>query len=648
MSPPTSASILIVEDEQIVAKDLQDTLADLGYGTSAIVSSAGEAIAEASKRCPDLVLMDIRIKGEHDGIEAAELLRRSFDVPVVFLTAHADDATLQRAKKTQPYGYLVKPIKSPALRSSIETALYRHATEKRLRQRERWFSTLFRSIADAVVAVDLRGNITLLNPAAEFLIGKKLEDVAGLPAREVIQLIPAHAWEAREPALDRVLRERKQIHVPESTMMGPNNSTRFVSDSAAPVLDEEQLLGAVMVLRDVTEQKRLQSQLELSDRLASLGTMAAGVAHEINNPLAVVMANASLLLDDLRASNPSPATPDAGAPVRPALKAEEMIEALTEMSTAAGRIGTIVRDLMTFARPTPRGNGDAEVRRAVEWAVRTTAHELRHRARVVITVDDPLIARIDEVRLGQVLVNLLVNAAQAIAPGDVARNEVSISARSGPQGHVVLEVRDSGSGMPLEVQRRIFDPFFTTKPVGAGTGIGLSICRGMVRSAGGDVEVESTVGKGTLFRVILPSVAPSEAVRPASAATSATVRRGRILVVDDEALVLRTIQRILVDHDVLCTSSIGEAMEVLRHDAEFDLILCDVIMPDATGIDLYESLITIEPDLAAKIVFLSGGALTAKVAAFLSSVSNPRIEKPFSVVQLRNEVRRLLERNPPS
>jgi PAS domain S-box-containing protein len=514
MTSPSSATILIVEDEQIVAKDLQDTLADLGYGTSVIVSSADEAIAEASRRCPDLALMDIRIKGERDGVETAELLRRSFDVPVVFLTAHADDATLQRAKKTQPYGYLVKPVKSPALRSAIETALYRHGIEEQLRQRERWFSTVFRSIADAVIAVDLGGNITLLNPAAEFLIGRKLEEVAGLPAREVIQLLPAHAGEPQETALDRVLRERKQFHVPESTMMGPDNSTRIVSDSAAPVLDDEQVLGAVMVLRDVTEQKRLQSQLELSDRLASLGTMAAGVAHEINNPLAVVMANASLLLDDLRASNPSSATQSAGAFAQPTVKPEEMVEALTEINSAAGRIATIVRDLMTFARPVPRAGGEAEVRRAVDWAVRTTAHEFRDRARVVARVDDALLARIDEVRLGQVLVNLLVNAAQAIAPGHVAQNEVTISARTGPQGHVVLEMRDSGSGMPAEVQRRIFDPFFTTKPVGAGTGIGLSICRGMVRSAGGDIEVESTVGKGTLFRVILPSAARPEPATP--------------------------------------------------------------------------------------------------------------------------------------
>ena len=170
-------SILIVEDEAIVALDLQQTLNDDGYDAFAIAVSADEAIGYATQRVPDLVLMDIRIKGNRDGVETADLLRSAFDVPVVFLTAHADDATLDRAKRTAPFGYLHKPVKPAALRSTIEVALYNHAMERRARLRERWFSTTLRSIADAVICVDLAGTVNYMNPPAEDLTGVR-SDVA--------------------------------------------------------------------------------------------------------------------------------------------------------------------------------------------------------------------------------------------------------------------------------------------------------------------------------------------------------------------------------------------------------------------------------------------------------------------------------------
>jgi PAS domain S-box-containing protein len=637
MDTTKAPSVLIVEDDQIVAEDLMGTLADLGYEVSAIAASADHAVAEASKRCPDLVLMDIRIKGDRDGVATAELLRRRFDVPVVYLTGDADTATLDRAKKTEPYGYLVKPVQSTALRSSIEVALYRHKMERRLREGERWISTMVRSIGDAVVAVDLAGNITLLNPAAELLLGKKLEEVEGRPARDVIQLLSADASQREEAPLDRALKERKPIELSEGTLVGRDGSTRMVSDSAAPVMDNDKLLGAVMVFHDVTEQKRMQSQLELSDRLASLGTMAAGVAHEINNPLAVVLAYASLLLERLEGS-------DTVAKVKPSV--DEVVEPLKEMMTAARRIANIVRDLKSFARPRPRPDGEADVARAVAWAVRTTSHELRHRARLVTAVADVPAVRLDEARLGQILINLLINAAQAIAPGNVANNEVSVRAHTDGQDRVVIEVHDTGSGMSPEVQKRVFEPFFTTKSMGVGTGVGLSLSSGIVHSAGGDIEVESAVGKGTTFRVALPSVTRSGKAAPITSAPTSKARRSRILVVDDEKMVLHIVQRILSDHELVCASSAQEALAAIEHD-EFDLVLSDVMMPDATGIDLYESLLARDPDSAAKVVFMTGGAITDEIDAFLGSVANPRIEKPFSVDHLRSEVERLLERPSP-
>lgn len=635
-------SVLIVEDERIVAMDLKQTLADLGCSTSGVASSAEEAIARVSERCPDLVLMDIRIRGERDGVETADILRRRFDVPVVFLTAHADDATLERAKRSEPYGYLVKPVKVAELRSAIEVALYRHKLEKRLRERERWFSTTLRSIADAVVTVDLAGKITFMNPAAEHLTGRQLQDAVGLPAREVVRLFEPGKGASEDTPLDRALSAGSVVQLHEAALMGSGDSRRIIADSASPVVDDGQVLGAVMVFRDVTGEKTLQKQLEFSDRLASLGTMAAGVAHEINNPLAVVVANAHYVLDGLREVQAWVASQ---APPEIKRRVEEAVQAQTEIAASASRIARIVADLGTFARPPARASDEADVRRAIEWALRATANELRHRAVVSKDVGQLPLAAIDEVRLGQVLVNLLVNAAHAIAPGDVHHNEISIRARTDEGGFVVVEVKDSGSGIAPEAREHIFEPFFTTKPIGGGTGLGLSICHGIVRSAGGDISVESEVGRGSTFRVRLPVASPKPDRKPETASRG-TSRRGRVLAVDDEELVLRTVQRILADHDVVFCASAAEALKRLGDGEHFDVILSDVLMPTMTGMDLYERLLERDPEEAAKVVFMTGGAVTSKIDDFLATVPNARVEKPFSVDALLSAVEAVIERTP--
>jgi PAS domain S-box-containing protein len=632
-------SVLIVEDERIVAKDLQQTLIDMGYDAFAIAASADEAVKCASGRCPDVVLMDIRIKGDRDGIETADVFRQRFDVPVVYLTAHADDATIQRAKKTEPYGYLLKPVKSGELRSAIEVSLHRHEMETRLRERERWFSTTLESIADAVVTVDLAGKISFMNAPAERLTGIKLADAVGRPARDVVRLLaPADP----SSPLDAALALQQTVWVHEASLAHEGGAGPIISDSAAPVMDRGQMLGAVMVFRDVTEEKLLQKQLELGDRLASLGTMAAGVAHEVNNPLAVVAANASYvreemarLLSELRAG---PASHEA------LRRVEEMLEAQSEIQSAATRIARIVADLKAFSRPVPASPGHADVGRAVEWSVRSTSHQLRHRARIVAAVPPLPPVAIDETRLGQILVNLLINAAHAIPPGNLEGNQVSVTARAAEGERVVIEVRDTGAGMPPETAARIFEPFFTTKAIGEGTGLGLPICHGIATSVGGDIQVESKVGSGTVVRVILPvaSGASAPSSVPPARARAPGERRGRILVVDDEEMLLRSVRRVLEGHDVTCTTSAREALAMLERGEAFDVIVSDLMMPNMTGTQFYEELLKVRPEDARRVVFLSGGALSPKDVAFLEAVPNLRIEKPFQVAQLRKLVEQLL------
>ena len=634
-------AVLIVDDERIVAKDLQQTVTSLGYDGYAVASSSDEAMARASERCPDVVLMDIRIKGQRDGIETASLLRERFGVPVVYLTAHADESTVERAKLTEPYGYLLKPVRSAELRTAIEMAVYRARMERRLRERERWYATTLGSISDAVIAVDLAGKVTLMNRAAESLTGIKAEQALARPVRDILRLFDRPAGTRIDQPLDLVLRERRSFEVAEMTLEHPEKGSLLISDAAAPVVDHGEMLGAVMVFRDVTTQKKLERQLELADRLSSLGTMAAGVAHELNNPLAIVMGNVDVSIERLQGLRADLAARGDVTLAGTVRLLEEIVDAERDSQSATARMARIVADLRLFSRPPSLGDDTASLPAAVDWALRSTASEFRHRARV--TVDIPANippVNVHDTRLGQVLVNLLVNAAQSITPGEPDRNAVKITARSKAPNRVVIEVRDSGCGMPPEVLKRVFEPFYTTKPVGVGTGLGLSVCHGIVTSLGGTLEVESQVGVGTCFRVTLPAAgtdvdAPKA---PREERDRPRARRKRLLIVDDEATLLGVMRRALREHELVCIDDPREALKLLETGERFDVIISDLTMPGVSGIDIYERLLSRRPVDARRMIFMTGGTLSDRARDFLASVSNTVLEKPFSMDELRGAI----------
>jgi CheY-like chemotaxis protein len=279
---------------------------------------------------------------------------------------------------------------------------------------------------------------------------------------------------------------------------------------------------------------------------------------------------------------------------------------------------------------------------ALQWAIRSTANELRLRARLVESFDPVPHVIGDEARLGQVFVNLLVNAAQAIPPGRYDANAIHLSVALDPRGRVAIEVRDTGAGIPDDVRARIFEPFFTTKAIGVGTGLGLSISHGIVTSIGGEMEVDSVVGKGTSIRVILRA-APSEPASPPSETPAPqTTIRGRILAIDDERMMLRAMQRMLRGHDVVCTESAIEALAMIDGGEHFDVIISDLTMPSMTGIEFFEELLKRSPEMAHGVVFITGAAITTRTEDFLQSISNQWIEKPFEAATLQSVVNRRL------
>jgi signal transduction histidine kinase/ActR/RegA family two-component response regulator len=371
----------------------------------------------------------------------------------------------------------------------------------------------------------------------------------------------------------------------------------------------------------------------LAERMRSTGTLAAGVAHEINNPLAAILGNVEHVMSEL--STKAAHTRENALDERREAEAkwlEELIEALVDARDGAERVRKIVRDLRTFALTDDDDQAEIDPRTVLDAALDMAENEIRHRAQLVRSYDEVPFIRANTARLGQVILNLLLNAAQAIPEGNAARNEIRVGLRH-DGARVLITVRDSGPGILPEHVGRIFDPFFTTKPVGVGTGLGLSICHSVVKSLGGEIRVESVVGTGTLFEISFPRARQElvETTSPSSKQLRAAVARARILFVDDDAMIGKAMTRTLSkDHDVVLRQSAREALGLLLAGEIFDVVFCDVMMPEMTGMDFHAELLARLPRVAEQVVFLTGGAFTPRAVAFLQAVGNVRLEKPVS------------------
>jgi PAS domain S-box-containing protein len=388
--------------------------------------------------------------------------------------------------------------------------------------------------------------------------------------------------------------------------------------------------------RDITERKRMRAKLMMSDRMASLGTLAAGIAHEINNPLAYVTGNLESIAEALQAG--------AGAP--DAAVRAELAAAIGDARDGAERVRKIVHGLRSFSRPEQEHRVPLALGGVIEAAIRLTGNEVRHRAQLVRELGATPLVLADDGRLTQVFINLLVNAAHAIPDGRSDDNRITVRTRTDEQGRAVIEVEDTGKGIAPDLLSRVFDPFFTTKEVGEGTGLGLAICHGIVSSLGGQITIESAVGRGTVVRVVLPAAiaAPPLAAEVSSTALAVTSpeRRPRVMLVDDEPLIAQTMERLLrKDYEITIALCGREAIDRIEQGGRYDAIVSDVMMPNMTGIELVEELQRVAPDQARRIIFLSGGAFTAQTRERLDELGMPQLEKPVTAKELRTWVMRV-------
>jgi nitrogen-specific signal transduction histidine kinase/CheY-like chemotaxis protein len=376
----------------------------------------------------------------------------------------------------------------------------------------------------------------------------------------------------------------------------------------------------MLVARDITEERQLRLRLQLASQLASVGTLAAGVAHEINNPLSFVSAALSFVQESVGSLTAHP-TPELWS---------EVSQSVAEALEGAHRIRDIVRDLKTFSHSAPEEGQRADLRAAAEWALKVTAHQLRHRCTVHPRLGTVPAVIGNEARLGQVLVNLLMNAVQAFPEERTAENQLRVTAFTDERGRAVVEVEDNGRGIPHQHLARIFDPFFTTKPVGQGTGLGLAISHAIVSEAGGEIQVRSRLSEGTCFRLVFPAAGPAAVRKKVSAIPTPVPLALRVLVVDDEPSVGKALKRMLGrHHQVEPITEAREALERLRQGERFDVILCDLMMPRMSGMEFYRLLQEQVPAMVRRVVFMTGGIFTDAAKAFIAQVPNTTVDKPF-------------------
>jgi len=408
-------------------------------------------------------------------------------------------------------------------------------------------------------------------------------------------------------------------------------------------------------IRRVIDSRRLQHL----DRMASLGTLAAGIAHEINNPLTYVIANLQLLEEEMPRlihdyANAVQRQVPPHAPDRPTstllTRLNEVSARLHDALEGAERIRGIVLHVKTFSRASDEHRTYVDVRSILDSSIKVVFSEIRQRARLVKEYDNIPLVLANPGQLGQVFLNLLLNAAHAIEQEDPHKNIIRVATRTSTTGEIVIEVSDTGRGITPDVRQRIFDPFFTTKPLGVGTGLGLSICHGIVRSLGGTIAVESELKRGTTFRIVLPPSPERTIPTPRPPAITTTEIRGRILIVDDEPRLAEAVKDMIGgNHETKVVTKGEDALALLMQESDdkcFDLILCDLHMPEVSGMDLHQKLAERRPATAERMVFMTGGTFTQRSREFVNRVANTCIDKPIDVLQLREIVATRVVRRP--
>jgi PAS domain S-box-containing protein len=489
------AKILIVEDEAIEAMDVQQRLKRLGYPLPDIAYNGAEGVRKAEQTRPDLILMDIMMPGELDGVAAAERIRARFDIPIIFLTAYADEKTLSRAKITAPYGYIVKPFQERELHIAVDMALYRHKMDKELAERKKWFATTLSSIGDAVIAAtDEDGLITFMNPVAEGLTGWELEDALNKEMTEVFKIVELDTRKPVELPIARAIREGATICLANEALLIAKDGTELpIHCSAAPIRDDKgSNLGVILIFRDITERKQAEERIkalneQLKDRLAALDAankeleaFSYSVSHDLRAPLRIISRFSTIVYEDYADK----------------LDAQGK-DYLARIKNGTDRMGRLIEDILRLSliarQRLDRIDYDLS---GLAASVMNSLREAAPARNLEVVIAEGLRAAVDPSLMRIALTNLFDNAWKFTAKAEHARIEFGAEEKD---SNLVYFVRDNGAGFEPAQAAGMFRPFqrLHSETEFEGTGIGLAIVERIIRRHEGMVRADGEVGKGT-------------------------------------------------------------------------------------------------------------------------------------------------------
>lgn len=488
--------ILIVEDEVIVAKTIASQLKQLGYVVVDTASSGATAIAKTVETRPDLVLMDIVLKGEMDGVSAATQIRERLDIPIIYLTAYADDNTLQRAKTTQPFGYIVKPFTANDLRVAIEIGLFKHQVGQELQANRDQLATLLRSMSDGVIATDAQGRINFMNPAAETLTGWQQTEALGRVATDVFQLVDEVADAPAEDPIEKVFQEQQVVYLDQFTSLITKQGTQIpIGDSASPVRGSSgEITGAVVVFWDMSDRREtelLTQALEKEKELNRLKSQfISTVSHEFRNPLAVILVATELLERGQELPKERQSTY--------LQRIKGSVRAMNQLMEDVLLMGQAEADRLV-CNPTPLDLVQFCQEMVEEFSLlETSSHRI-----VLNKQRDSIQGWIDERLLRYILTNLLSNAIKYSSTNTPIYLNLSVDPG---ENIAIFQIQDQGIGVPEADQARLFDSFFRASNAKSiqGTGLGLAIVKRCVETHRGQISMSSQIGIGTTVEVRLP------------------------------------------------------------------------------------------------------------------------------------------------
>jgi PAS domain S-box-containing protein len=631
--------VLIVEDSEddalLVVRILRRSGYDLTYERA---DTAAAMHAALDKQPWDIIIADYSMP-EFSGLDALALLKqRGLELPFIIVSGSIGEDVAVVAMKAGAHDYMMKGSLArliPAVDRELREAEVRRArrqAEETLRLLESGVQQVEEAIMITTADFAPPGpRIVYVNAAFIKMTGYTIGEVVG----NTLALLQGSKAE-RFIFADLQTKLSKGESVSRETTNYRKDGREFISEwHIAPIRNQQgDITHLVSIQRDVTERRRAEAELQQqrealhqSEKLATMGQLLAGVAHELNNPLSVVMGQAALLQQSIRG--------------------KRQLERADKIVQAAERCARIVNNFLALARQRPPERHPVHLNQVVREAVELLAYPLRvDSVEVCFELAEELsVLRADAHQLHQVVVNLVANAHQAMRETPLPRRLTIATGVTAGGSRLWLEVRDTGPGIAPEVCARIFEPFFTTKPPGVGTGLGLSLCQGIVAAHGGAISVVPREESGAVFRVELPVQAPEAAVVQVSQGIVQPMVRGkRILVVDDEPGISGVLAEVLqLDGHVVETVANGEAALAKLQEQPYDVIVSDIRMPELDGPGLYWEMERRDPSLLQRVVFLTGDTLSAGTREFLEQTGVPCLSKPFALSDVREIVQRILQ-----